>query len=67
MTVKIENNNLVITIPVNSPLRTSATGKTKLVASTNGNIVTSAVVEGKNVTLGLNAYIKNDAYVKPAV
>jgi hypothetical protein len=36
----------------------SASGKTLVVASTRGNAVTSAMVDGKPVTIGLNAYIK---------
>jgi hypothetical protein len=36
----------------------SASGKTLVVASTRGNTVTTAMVDGKPVTIGLNAYIK---------
>jgi len=51
--------NLVITIPAitkNCPL--SATGKSRRVASSEGNVVTTLTVEGKPVYIGLNAYIK---------
>jgi hypothetical protein len=36
----------------------SASGKTLVVASTRGNAVTTAEVDGKPITIGLNAYIK---------
>jgi hypothetical protein len=55
--VKVEGTNLVITIPMQQPTP-SASGKTLVVASTHGNQVTSTLVNGKAVTLGLNAYIR---------
>lgn len=58
MKVKVEEGCLVITIPLNKPPRPSKTGKTLVVASTYGNVQTEAVVDGKHVFLGLNAYIK---------
>lgn len=57
MEVKIDGKNLVITIPMQTP-QPSKTGKTLVVASTFGNVQTSATVNGKAVTVGLNAYIK---------
>ena len=36
----------------------SASGKTLVVASSHGNMITDATVDGKKVTIGLNAYIK---------
>jgi hypothetical protein len=59
MKVKIEDNELVIRIPMVEP-RPSSSGKTLIVASTGGNIRTEVEVEGKPVFLGLNAYIKNN-------
>ena len=56
MVVSIEGNELVVRIPMQSP-RPSASGKTLVVASTNGNLKTDQLVNGKPVTLGLNAYI----------
>lgn len=56
MTAKIEGNNLVITIPMTTP-RPSASGKTLVVASSGGNKATAAIVDGKPVTIGVNAYI----------
>jgi hypothetical protein len=58
MNAKIENGNLVITIPLNSTPVPSKSAKTLLVASTHGSAPTAAVVNGKPVTVSLNAYIK---------
>jgi hypothetical protein len=50
------NNNLVIRIPLEKPTL-SSTGKTLVVASSRGNVKTSVLIDGKPVTIGLNAYI----------
>ena len=47
---------LCVEIPISK--RPSGSGKTTIVASTNGNQQTSIQVDGKNVVIGLNAYIK---------
>ena len=57
MNVEIRNNKLCIEIDLENPTP-SASGKTLVVASTRGNMVTEAKVNGKPVTIGLNAYIK---------
>lgn len=57
MQVTIENGFLFIRLPIEQPRR-SASGKTMVVASTHGNVVTNAVIAGKPVTVGVNAYIK---------
>lgn len=57
MNVSIKNGNLVIEIPLITP-RPSGSGKTLVVATSGGNVVTTAIVNGKAVTVGLNAYIK---------
>jgi hypothetical protein len=57
MSATIENNHLVIKLPLQSP-RPSSSGKTLVVATTSGNQVTAAMVNGKAVTIGVNAYIK---------
>lgn len=61
LTAKIEGpkgkQKLVITIDLETP-KPSASGKTLVVASTHGNMVTEAEVNGKPLTIGLNAYIK---------
>lgn len=57
MEAKIENNELVIRIPLQKP-KPSTSGKTLIVASTGGNLQTEVTVDGKPVFVGLNAYIR---------
>jgi hypothetical protein len=57
MEVKIENGKLIIVIDLQEPTP-SASGKNLVVASTRGNVVSDCVIDGKNVVIGLNAYIK---------
>ena len=57
MDVKIENGKLIISIDLQEPTP-SASGKTLVVATTHGNMVTQCVINGRNVVIGLNAYIK---------
>jgi hypothetical protein len=56
MKANIVGTDLVITIPMNEP-RPSSSGKTLVVATSGGNQTTTAVVNGKPVIIGLNAYI----------
>lgn len=55
MTAEIKNGQLIITMPLQPPT-SSASGKTKVIASTRGNKVLTTY-EGKPVTVGVNAYI----------
>lgn len=57
MKTTIKDNVLHIEIPLHTP-RPSSTGKTLTVASSNGNLVTEAKINGQPVIVGLNAYIK---------
>lgn len=56
MTATIEKNELVLRLPINR--RPSKTGKNIVIASTNGNVPSTLQVEGKTVTVGVNAYFK---------
>lgn len=58
MKASINKGILTIEIPVNATPTLSSSGKTLIVASSGGNIATTATVNGKPVTIGLNAYIK---------
>jgi hypothetical protein len=58
MKAEIIDGNLVLTLPLEKPTP-SASGKTLVVASTHGNQKTSVEVDGKIVTVGVNAYISN--------
>lgn len=55
--VDIKNKKMIIEIDMN--LQPSKSGKSMVVASTNGNKVV-AMYDGKPLVLGVNAYIKND-------
>jgi len=57
MQVQIKGDKLVIEIPLEQP-KPSSSGKTMVVASSHGNQVTQATIDGKPVIVGLNAYIK---------
>jgi hypothetical protein len=57
MKAEIKDNKLYIEIDLETPTPSSS-GKTLVVASSRGNTVTTAFVDGKPVTIGLNAYIK---------
>lgn len=57
MNARIEGNKLIVEIEMNREPATSKSGKTLVVASSHGNKVTQAKVNGKNVVVGLNAYI----------
>lgn len=58
MKAEIKDGNLVITMPLQTP-SPSASGKTLVVATTHGNMKTDVLIQGKPVTIGLNAYIPN--------
>ena len=59
MNVSIKENNGVSTLTIEVPvsLRPSKSGKTMLVASSGGNVPTTAQVDGKPVPVGLTAYL----------
>ena len=57
MTTVIRDNKLCIEIDLEPPTP-SASGKTLVVASTRGNVTTTVKIDGKPITIGLNAYIK---------
>ena len=56
MQAKIEGQNLVVTIPLQTPTR-SKSGKSYIVASTGGFFKTDATVQGQQVSVSLNAII----------
>jgi hypothetical protein len=47
---------LTVSLPISK--RPSASGKTLVVASSNGNHATTCIVDGQPVVIGFNAYIK---------
>lgn len=54
VSVKTDGNTIIITIDATQDLGPSKSGKTTMVASTNGNIVVET--PSGAVTLGVNAY-----------
>jgi hypothetical protein len=60
LTVNREGDMLVIRIPIGKPTP-SASGKTLVVASTRGNQKTGVQIEGKDLYLGVNAYVYAEA------
>lgn len=59
LVAEIKGKNLVITVPMEDPPAPSGSGKNLIVATTHGNQTVECKVQGKNLTIGLNAYIKN--------
>lgn len=59
MKATIQNGKLIIEIDLQKPMP-SKTGKTLVVASSFGNIATTAIVDGKPVVVGLSPrYCRN--------
>jgi hypothetical protein len=56
MKAEIVNGCLVLTLPLGTPAPSSS-GKTLVVASSHGNRKTAAKVDGKEIVVGVNAYI----------
>jgi len=63
MKVEIKDRKLIVSIPLEEPIRPSASGKTLVIATTHGNQKTGLLVDNKEVTVGLNAYITNNATI----
>jgi hypothetical protein len=56
LTVTREGDILVIRIPITAPTPSSS-GKTLVVASSRGNQKTGVQIDGKDLYLGINAYV----------
>jgi hypothetical protein len=57
-TIDSKTKELVIRVKLNAEPEPSKSGKTLVVASSHGNQPTAALVDGKPVVVGLNAYIR---------
>jgi hypothetical protein len=58
MKTEIKDGNLIITIPINpKPFQPSKSGKSLNVASSNGILTTSTLIDGKPLKVGLNCFI----------
>jgi hypothetical protein len=60
LTVNRDGDMLVIRIPI-AKATPSASGKTLVVASTRGNQKTGIQIDGKDVYVGVNAYVYAEA------
>jgi len=56
LSVTRDGDTLVIRIPIQKPTP-SSTGKTLVVASTRGNQKSGLQIDGKDVHVGVNAYV----------
>jgi hypothetical protein len=60
MKASIKDGILTLQIPVNQTPELSKSGKSRIVATSGGNMTLSDVkVDGKPLVVGFNAYIKN--------
>lgn len=57
VTKSVKNGSEVLVIEIPITRQQSKSGKSIVVATTNGNQTTNIQVDGKNVVIGLNAYI----------
>ncbi len=65
MKVEIKGKQMIITVDMQTP-SPSASGKTLVVASSRGNVATAAIIDGKPVVVGFNAYIRKDLSDHPS-
>ena len=59
MKAEIKDGKLIIELDMNPQPVRSASGKSKIVASSRGNQPTAIEIEGKVLMVGVNAYLKN--------
>jgi len=59
VTAKVKGNILTLEIDLSQTHGPSASGKTTIIGTTQGNQVLAKTPDGKNVTVGVNAYFKN--------
>jgi hypothetical protein len=61
MKVTMDSKSKTLTIVIDcdpKAERSSASGKSRIIASTNGNLASELQVNGKPVIVGLNCYVK---------
>ena len=58
MKATIKDNKLILELDLQKPTP-SKSGKSLVIATTGGNVQTTATMNGKPVTIGVNAYIKS--------
>lgn len=60
MHVEIKEKKLIITLDIEDDFKESASGKSLTVASSRGIVKTSVLVDGKPLSVGVNAFISKD-------
>ena len=58
MKLEVKDGMLVISLPVMNPPVESKTGKSLVIATTHGIVKTGVVVDGKEVSMGVNVFLK---------
>ena len=58
LSASVEDGFLVIRVPLNDKPTPSRSGRNLTVATTHGNVPTEAMIDGRPVTIGVNAYIR---------
>ncbi len=65
MKVEMENEELVIRLPLEKPTASKSSGKTLVVASSHGPQRSSVLVEARPVYVNVNAYVYPDRPASP--
>lgn len=65
MKVEEKDGKIIITIDRNKKPLPSASGKTLIVASSHGNVPTGLKNGDDVISVGVNIFARNPAYVKP--
>ena len=59
ITAEVKGKNLIITMPLETP-HASSSGRTMIVASSGGPTKTEAQINGKQITVNLQAWFKEN-------
>lgn len=57
VSISKDKSTLLIELPIVNPPKPSKTGRTLLVATTGGNKDSGVIVNGKQLMVGVNAYV----------
>jgi len=56
-TVQVDGKMLIIRLPLQEPVRSKSSGKTLVIASTHGVVITEARYRGKPIVVVANAFV----------
>ncbi len=57
MNARIDGETLIIELPINRTPVASKSGKSLTIATTGGNMISDVKIQGKQLVIGVNAYI----------